>query len=159
MSSTSKSPEVLAKQAYEAMKRVKANKKAPLRVTRYAGLINDLLQRKEPRRDFMGDFAGVLAGFRECEVSKAQVNDVRDSVLAMFEEYWPEDKTPVVCPRIAHISEETAELSREAAELLLVHYPSPHHAIAYLSEDRNYEEKKKPLRKFAERVLTGGTAA
>jgi hypothetical protein len=151
MASTSKSPEELAKLAYEAMKRVKANKKAPLHVTRYAGLINDLLQRREPRRDFMGDFAGVLAGLRDCEVSRAQVNDIRDAVLAMFEEYWPEDKTPAVCPKIAHISE-------EAAELLLVHYPSPRHAIAYLSEDRNYEEKKKPLRKFAERVLTGGAA-
>jgi hypothetical protein len=155
---TSKSPEVLARQAYEAMKRVKANKKAPLRVTRYAGLINDLLQRKEPRRDFMADFAGVLAGFKECEVSKAQVNDIRDSVLAMFEEYWPEDNSPAVCPKIAHIQEETAELAREGAELLLVHYPSPHHAIAFLSEDRNYDEKRKPLRKFAERVLHGGAA-
>jgi hypothetical protein len=154
---TSNETERLAGLVWGALQRAKRNTKKPLHATRYANLLNDLLQRETPRRNPVGDLVGMMAGFRELDLSRADAMEVKDAFSYVIDELWEEGNAPV-CPRIAHISEETAELSREAAELLLIHYPSPHHAIAYLSEDRKYEEEKKPLRRYAESILNGSAA-
>jgi hypothetical protein len=156
---TSKSVEQLAERVMRSFKRAKGKKNASLRTTRYANLINDLLQRENPRRDFVGDFVGVLAGLRECELERADALDIRDAVNSVFDDLWPVGEATVLCATKANVREVEADTLEDIAQAKLLDDPSPRNAIAYLDAYRRVEIESRPMKRIAETVVYGGTAA
>ena len=129
---TSRSVEQLAERVMRSFKRAKGRKHNSLRTTRYANLINDLLQRENPRRDFVGDFVGVLAGLKECELSRVDALGIRDAVNSVFDDLWPVDNGILLCPTKANVREVEADTLEDIAQARLLDDATPVNAIAYL---------------------------
>jgi hypothetical protein len=153
--STSKSPEALAERVYRAFKRAKARKTNSLRTTRYANLINDLLQREQPRRDFVGDLVGCVVGLHECG---ADIGEVRDELNAVFDAI--QEAAPVnVDLDTACIAEERAEGPHEVAQIRLLVERTPQSALEYRRARRHYIASTEHVDRAAQHILNGGSAA
>jgi hypothetical protein len=142
----------------EAFQRAKRNTQKPLHVTGYCNLINDLLQRGTPRRDFAGDFVGLCVGFKDMGLPREDAMEIVDAVTSVVNELWPSDESHVA-PMDAHVMEEKAEAHKDVEEVEFIRDPSPPRALRLLKAHRRYEEQSRPLVRAAERVLHGGSAA
>jgi hypothetical protein len=148
---TSKSVEQLAEGVYRAMKRTKARKSNALRTTRYANAINDLLQREQPRRDFVGDLLRVCAGLQECEADLGEIRDEINYALDAIENKLPEAfDLDAAC-----INEEQNEGPHEVAQIRLMVDRSAPAAIDYLAKRRRYIESTEPVARAAQAILGG----
>jgi lipopolysaccharide biosynthesis regulator YciM len=155
MVSTSKSIEQLAEGVYRAMKRTKARKANALRTTRYANAINDLIQREQPRRDFVGDLLRVCAGLQECSADLGEIREELNYAIDAIE-----NKTPAsVDLDSACINEEQAEGPHEVAQIRLVVERTPQSAQDYLTKRSHYIAATEPVALAARHILNGGTAA